>query len=51
MSQRKPALSLAATVAALALSPLALAADNPPGSVGKAIGDVEVSRAPSPQAR
>jgi uncharacterized membrane protein len=37
MSQRKPALSLAATVAALALSPLALAADNPPGSVGKAI--------------
>ena len=37
MSQTKPTLSLAAAAAALALAPLVLAADNPPGSSGKAI--------------
>lgn len=37
MSRQKQTLSLAAAAAALALSPLAPAADNPPGSTGKAI--------------
>ncbi len=37
MSQQKIPLSLAAAAVALALSPLAPAAENPPGSSGKAI--------------
>ena len=37
MNQDKKALSLAAAAAALALSSFAFAADNPAGSVGKAI--------------
>jgi len=37
MSQEKPGISLAAAAAALAISSFAFAADNPAGSVGKAI--------------